>query len=798
MNPPVTRGTRATYPVPSGRHTPEYPHQIHHAASVQFGHGSRDSGNPGELDPAVYGQYRKAEFYAGQNAQYNPSSLRRSADDDRRRVSVEDDQVHAVRQRRDQTVVRPRSVNATTRRETANQAQGARSPAGTGGKSGHKNKSVQRPRSVTFALPDENVYSSMANQQKDLRMQQAGTPQDSRYSATPPEEGGYSRAGYHTNQSPQQSFHRANTAQQGTGNPGEYKGRNASYRVACGTANQQRARAMQQHNGYEVMNPIDYSKTNGSCASPPEYADSIARLQQRSPDKANHGAENVTQQRTAFKILYDQNDPGYGYEEMRPLHHTPAVHSSATTGQNAAYRTTGIYQNSHYSTAPSQQNPPYSSAATQQTAIHSQAALHQHPPYSSAATQQSPPHSTVAAQYTRIHSQAVSWQNPPHSRAANQQSSPYSTAATQHTGIHSQAASHQNPPYSGATTQQSSPYSTVATQQTGIHSQAASRQNPPRNRAATLPHGTRRHAATQLNTPYSTTAAQQNGTYDHGSSQQSGTYHPSSVAQKSPPYSTAATQQDGVYGHVTGQQSGTHNPALAAYQSTPYSTAAAQQNGTYYPPSVAQESPSYGTAASQQNGTYYPPSVAQESPSYGTAASQQNGTYYPPSVAQQSPSYSTAATQQNGGYSPAAGRQNGTYPRHASTAQQSPRYSTAATQQNGAYSHSTGQQTHPYRTKAEQQNDTYSHASNQQSPQYNTAATQENGSYHQGHGVPRGYSEVPQQNGYDGYDSSDSDFDDTDEDDDPYDYVNLRQWNGAENGSNNSTDQDACYQQSDR
>ena len=77
-------------------------------------------------------------------------------------------------------------------------------------------------------------------------------------------------------------------------------------------------------------------------------------------------------------------------------------------------------------------------------------------------------------------------------------------------------------------------------------------------------------------------------------------------------------------------------------------------------------------------------------------------------------------------------------------------------------------------------------------------ATQENGTYHQKHSVPEGCSEVPQNNGYHRYDSSDDDVDDTDEENDSYDYVNLRQWNGAEDGSNNSTDRDACYQQSNR
>ena len=71
-----------------------------HSTSVQFGYGSRHCGNPDQLDPAVYGQYRKAEAYNEQN-------------DGSRRVSFEDDRVHAVRQSRDKTLVRPRPRSVT-------------------------------------------------------------------------------------------------------------------------------------------------------------------------------------------------------------------------------------------------------------------------------------------------------------------------------------------------------------------------------------------------------------------------------------------------------------------------------------------------------------------------------------------------------------------------------------------------------------------------------------------------------------------------------------------------------------
>lgn len=65
------------------------------------------------------------------------------------------------------------------------------------------------------------------------------------------------------------------------------------------------------------------------------------------------------------------------------------------------------------------------------------------------------------------------------------------------------------------------------------------------------------------------------------------------------------------------------------------------------------------------------------------------------------------------------------------------------------------------------------------------------------HSNHQGDNTAYQENGYDGYDSSDSEFDDTD-DDHLYDYVDLKQWNGAENGTNDSADQDSYYQHSDR
>ena len=201
MNPPppvstIRRGARAyeTYPAPTaGRHGPvNYPHHVNHAASVQFGDGSKHSRRiPEQLDPAVYGQYRKTGHpLNGQNAQYNPATLSRTSDDGKRRVSFEDDYVDAARRQTGyKTVQRPRSANITSQRErmyssAANEAPDSRSlregetqrdpyVRETARQNGYK--TVQRPRSATLASQHENIYSKTNGQQ---RMQWAGAAHD--------------------------------------------------------------------------------------------------------------------------------------------------------------------------------------------------------------------------------------------------------------------------------------------------------------------------------------------------------------------------------------------------------------------------------------------------------------------------------------------------------------------------------------------------------------------------------------------------------------------------------------------
>ena len=691
MNPPVTRGARATYPVPTGRHTPEFPQQMHHAASVQFGNGSRHSANPEQLDPAVYGQYRKAEK-VGQNAQHNSSRLRRSAEDGRRRVSFGEDHVKAVRQCRDKTVVRPRSVNSTTQWGTPNQAA----------QSGHK--TVRRPRSVTFALPDEkHGHNSLTNQRKDSRTQQAGA------SSRPPEEDAYSRAGNHLN--PSQSLQRGCTTQRGAVNTGECRGRNASYRAACSTTNQQKARAMQQiMNGYETINPVDHNRINKSYSSPPGYSEYVAMSQQNVPSGVS--PQNVRQQ--THRAGYDgtnTGDEGNGYEEMRPQHfNTSTARSSVTTQQNAAYSNT---------------------AGMQQNLLCGAVAAHQ---------EQNPSNRNTVAQH----------------RGTNRYGS------TQH-----------NPPYN-----------TAATQPNGTNSHAARQENGTFHPVA----GTAQQIA-----PYGMAAAQQDVTYSHMTSQQYGAYHPAASTQQNPPYSSTVAQQNGTYSHATSQQNGTDSHATSqqngTYSHAAYSTPATHQNWPYHPATTAQQSLPYSASATQQNGTYSHATSQQNGTysraAYDTSATHQNGTYHPATTAQQSLPYSASATQQNGTYSQATSQQNGQY-YPAATVQQSLPYSASATQQNGTYNHSA------YSTAATQQNGTYSHATSQQNGTHHPAATQGNVT----HSNHQGYDTANQENGYDGYDSSDSEFDDTDDEEVQYDYVNFSQWNGAENGTNDSTD--SHYQQSDR
>ena len=662
MNPPVSRATRATYPVPSGRQPPEYPHQRGRAAPVQFGTVSRHSGISEELGPAVYGQYRKADFYHGQNVQYNPASLRRSTVSGVRPTSLDDNQVHNVRQSRDKTLVRPRSVNLSTQKESCHDSAASESKMQSG------LKTVRRPRSVTFSLPNENVDSSTATQQRDSRIQQTAEAQD-RQSVSPAEKGGYDRARYKLNQSPKQNFYRANTMQQT--DTGDYKGRNASYRVACSASNRQKAAAMLQRSEYEVMHPINNDQTS---RTPPAYSEAVARLQQR----------------TAYRSEYSQNHSTQrdGYEEMQPLHLSNAAprSSAAATRQNAEYGniSTGTQQNGIYSTAPSQQYRPYSTVATpQENGIYSHIAPSQSLPYGRATTQQNqPPYSMAATQQNGI------CLNPLYSTAGGHQCSPYSTAAGHQNPPYSTSAGHQNPSYSTSAGHQHPPYSTSAGHQNPPYSTSAGYQNPPRSTAVS-----------HQSTPYSTAPPQQNGSLSR------------TAVHESPPYSTATSLHNGVYNRGTTQQN------------RPYCTATTQQNGTYYNPQHNAKNGSYGHATNQLNGIY-----------------------------------------------------------ECMERQQNPPYSTASAKQNGFQNHVTSQKSESY----------YSRDAVHQNGVFNNPETLQNGTH------SNGIHEHQLDNGYDGYDSSDSEFDDS-ENDHAYDYVNLKEWTGAEHGTTNSaTDQDVYIEQCDR
>ena len=114
--------------------------------------------------------------------------------------------------------------------------------------------------------------------------------------------------------------------------------------------------------------------------------------------------------------------------------------------------------------------------------------------------------------------------------------------------------------------------------------------------------------------------------------------------------------------------------------------------------------------------------------------------------------------------------------------QQNPPYSTASAKQNGFQNHVTSQKSESY----------YSRDAVQQNGVFNNPETLQNGTH------SNGIHEHQLDNGYDGYDSSDSEFDDS-ENDHAYDYVNLKEWTGAEHGTTNSaTDQDVYIEQCDR
>ena len=117
--------------------------------------------------------------------------------------------------------------------------------------------------------------------------------------------------------------------------------------------------------------------------------------------------------------------------------------------------------------------------------------------------------------------------------------------------------------------------------------------------------------------------------------------------------------------------------------------------------------------------------------------------------------------------------------------QQNPPYSTASTKQNGFQNHVTSQKSESH----------YSRNAVHQNSVFNNPETLQNGTHSNGTHQDQ---EHQQDNGYDGYDSSDSEFDDS-ENDHAYDYVNLKEWTGAEHGTTkNATDQNVYIEQWDR
>ena len=565
MNPPVTTlrgGTRATYPTPSGRHVDYQPHIHHAASSLQFGDGSRQYGkNPEQWDAAVYGRYRKT--YSGQNAQYNATTLRRTSEDGKRRVSFEDDHLNAARQARQ----RPRSANITSQREVIHvfpfsekhderlhrggASQHDPYARGTAGRSGHR--TVQRPRSVTMASQRESVDISATEQQ---RMQWTETAQKSQYSARPPDQSGYNRAGYRLNQAPQQSSYRSdkpphsgNTTAQDTAYSGDYRARSASHGATYTTTNRQQARAPQ--NGYEQMNPVNYSRTSGSnrqnaytpAPESPEYV------------TMSH-PQGVVQQRTTCRAGNDQRVTAQqGYEQMAPLYLNPPVPHSAA----------GFQQNGDpYSAVTTQQNGiPYSAAGTQQNGT----------PYRVSTTQQNgTPYGAVPSQHIgTVYGSA----------ASSPDGMSYGAARTHHNGT----------PRNAAGTQRNViPYSTVTSQQNGIPYSSATRQW----------NGTQYDAAgTQQNeTPYSAATTKQNRT-------------PYSTGQNDMPYSTSASQWNGApYSTIAG---------AIPQHCVSYSTAPSQQNGTSYSVAATQQNVAY--SATHHQGGHEPG----DSPQSYSLTPQQNG-----------------------------------------------------------------------------------------------------------------------------------------------------------------------------
>lgn len=658
MNPPppastIRRGTRAyeTYPAPTtGRHgAVGYPHHMNNAASVQFGDGSQRSGRIREqLDPAVYGHYRRTGHpLNGQNEQYNPATLRRRSDDGKRRVSFEDDHVDAARRQAGyKTIQRPRSANITSQRErmyssAANEGSDSRSlregetqrdpyARETARQNGYK--TVQRPRSATLASQNESTCSTTNSQQ---RMQWAEAAQDTIRQS---DQGGYSRAGYHMNQAPRQSsprsdisFHSGSVKSQGTGYGADYRARSASHGAEYTSTRRQQTRA--QQNGYEHMSPVSCSQANGqnrqhAYVPASEYPGSAARSHQRVPDGVNYRAQNVVQQqRTAYRAGQDRRGAAHeGYEEMAPLHYNSAApqNGAGTQQSRTPYSTTGRRKKggTQYNT----NGIPYSIADARQHDL----------PHDAVTTQHNG--GTINHQNGMPHRGGTGHQaEPPYSTATNQQNgAPYGAATSQQNGM----------PYGATTSQQNGiPYGAVTSQQNGMPYEAATSQ--------------------QNGIPYRAATSQQNGI----------AYGPATSQQNGIPYRAATTQQNGIpYGTATSQQNGMpYNAPTCQCDNIPYTTGASSQNSNPY--SAAQNDQNgipYSHAGFPQNGLPYSATTAQQNKqpsisaeiqqhcmSYSIAPSQPHGT-----------SYSVTSTHQNGSYIATHHSQEGSPNGHSETPHQ--------------------------------------------------------------------------------------------------------------------------------
>lgn len=591
MNPPVTtlrRGTRATYPTPSGRHV-DYPPHIHHAASsLQFGDGSHQYGkNPEQWDTAVYGQYRKT--YGGQHAQCSATTLRRKSEDGKRRVSFEDDHVNAARQTRQ----RPRSANVASQREVIHvfpfsekhderlhqgrESQQDPYARGTAGRSGHR--TVQRPRSVTMASQSERVYSSTTEQQ---RMHWTETAKKSQYSARPPDESGYNRAGYLLNQAPPQRGNSGNPTAQDTAYSGDYRASSTSHGATYSNTNRQQTRDLQ--NGYEQMNPVEYSKANvantqNAYAPAPESPEYVTMSRPHASGAVNYNAQSVVQQRTTYRARNDQRATAQqGYEQMAPLYFNPPVpHSAVGFPQNGASYSAGTTQQNGvpYSAAGSQQNgTPYRVSTKQQNGTPYGAVPSQHTgtPYSSAASSPNRiSYSATRAQLNGIaHNAAGTQRNEiPYSTATSQQNGiPYSTPASQWNGTQYDAAGMQQngTPYSASTTKQNRPPHSTH-QHAMPHSTAASQ-------CSGIPYNTIAGAIPQHCMSYSTAPSQQNGTsYSVAATQKnvaySAAHHQGGHEQGGSPQSYSSTPQQNGYDSYNGTPAAPQHNGYDGYNGTP-------------------------------------------------------------------------------------------------------------------------------------------------------------------------------------------------------------------------------------